>query len=839
MEASGAVHYLPEAQRTEAPLWPHETSPERERESGRERERHRARKRASLREWGGHGHQGPAQSPSNASAAASISTAPLQEEELDNSLFLSAPAANRLLSMTPAGPSVPRGEATVLAQPPHAPEPAQPQTAEALAETPPETLPEALAGAMQVQVLVQEQNEDAAQADALAQVAQAQMRAHAQAVAQALAEARALEQFRAQATVQSQAPLRDLCVRIFLLGRGGTGAVYMAAHATTLTVLAVKSVPIHTKGALAARSLTTQFTKDGGGTPPPHVGDEGPGRAGPGVASALGGAAVFLSTHEDTSLSMEMDWEDAGQLPGTPLCANGGALRGPPGVRGRDHERERDREMRVRERGSDPSKMAALTSGKLGNEMRALTANRVGFPLQDSPPLNRAQPRISLGPDSRSHPVGGNGALGDATRARLVEVPVLPQAQVQLQMQAATQAQARSHLSALAFLAASAGPGISAAASPFVGSGGASGVASRISFGGGRSAFESFASISGPAAAALPSVRASAGVPSVSSAPAVASDEAGVFAHLPPLEPLPVTPPTSLPSPFVVGFYDAFMQGANMEPALVFVTEYMDGGSMQDLIDQWQNKRRRVSLERTLTRTALAGARAASNAATGAGAGVDAGPMPSPQSRLREGPLPEPHIACIAWRCLRGLQFLHERSIIHRDIKPSNLLLSQNGEVKIADFGVVHDLNAGFQSCIGRGVVASLASGLGTGLCSGIAGTLVYMSPERILGGLSHSFARAPRDLPDPFLRCSRFSPHHATFLPRRRVLLVQLGRLEHRPELVGVGTRSPPATGYARARARQCRRRRRERRWRWRRRRWERRRGSQGRWGRYRRPSR
>jgi serine/threonine protein kinase len=396
--------------------------------------------------------------------------------------------------------------------------------------------------------------------------------------------------------------------------------------------------------------------------------------------------------------------------------------------------------------------MAALTSGKLGNEMRALTANRVGFPLQDSPPLNRAQPqqpRSSLGPDSISHNVGGNGALADATRARTVEVPVLPRAQAQAQVHEATQAQARSHLSALAFLAASVGPGIGAAVSPFVGGGGASVVASRISFGGGRSAFESFASISGPSAVALPSIRASAGVPSVSSAPATVLDEAEVIAHLPPLEPPPVAspPPTSRPSPFVVGFYDAFMQGANMEPTLVFVTEYMDGGSMQDLIDQWQNARRHAPPEHRLVRTALVGARAASSAATGAGAGVDAGPAPSPQARLREGPLPEPHIACIAWRCLRGLQFLHERSIIHRDIKPSNLLLSQNGEVKIADFGVVHDLNAGFfQARLRRTVVGSLGSGLGTGLCSGIAGTLAYMSPERILGGLSRSFVRAPRE---------------------------------------------------------------------------------------------
>ena len=37
---------------------------------------------------------------------------------------------------------------------------------------------------------------------------------------------------------------------------------------------------------------------------------------------------------------------------------------------------------------------------------------------------------------------------------------------------------------------------------------------------------------------------------------------------------------------------------------------------------------------------------------------------------------------------LRGIDFLHSMRIIHRDLKPQNILISKNGAVKIADFGL-------------------------------------------------------------------------------------------------------------------------------------------------------
>jgi serine/threonine-protein kinase len=63
-----------------------------------------------------------------------------------------------------------------------------------------------------------------------------------------------------------------------------------------------------------------------------------------------------------------------------------------------------------------------------------------------------------------------------------------------------------------------------------------------------------------------------------------------------------------------------------------------------------------------------------------------------------------------------GLTVIHAANIIHRDIKPGNILLSNSGQLKIADFELAKFL-------VGSVVHAH-----------SFAGTLEYMSPEMLAG---------------------------------------------------------------------------------------------------------
>jgi len=81
------------------------------------------------------------------------------------------------------------------------------------------------------------------------------------------------------------------------------------------------------------------------------------------------------------------------------------------------------------------------------------------------------------------------------------------------------------------------------------------------------------------------------------------------------------------------------------------------------------------------------------------------------------GPLPPRQAARIAAEIARALHAAHGRGIVHRDVKPSNVLVSRDGRVKVADFGIA------------RALAESQLTLPGTTL-----GSVHYFSPEQARG---------------------------------------------------------------------------------------------------------
>jgi predicted Ser/Thr protein kinase len=65
----------------------------------------------------------------------------------------------------------------------------------------------------------------------------------------------------------------------------------------------------------------------------------------------------------------------------------------------------------------------------------------------------------------------------------------------------------------------------------------------------------------------------------------------------------------------------------------------------------------------------------------------------------------------------KGLKYAHDKGVIHRDIKPANILLSNQGEVKIVDFGIATTMESDREGLTQAGMTL---------------GTPAYMSPEQI-----------------------------------------------------------------------------------------------------------
>ena len=126
-------------------------------------------------------------------------------------------------------------------------------------------------------------------------------------------------------------------------------------------------------------------------------------------------------------------------------------------------------------------------------------------------------------------------------------------------------------------------------------------------------------------------------------------------------------------SPFVTKYIGSALVSGTSKIAIIM--EYMAGGSARDVVDERKT--------------------------------IDG----------RDG-LDEQEIKCIVCDVLRALEYLHNENKIHRDVKAANVLLTANGEARLADFGVsgqmTHTLGARRKT---------------------FTGTPFWMAPEVIQGG--------------------------------------------------------------------------------------------------------
>jgi eukaryotic-like serine/threonine-protein kinase len=156
------------------------------------------------------------------------------------------------------------------------------------------------------------------------------------------------------------------------------------------------------------------------------------------------------------------------------------------------------------------------------------------------------------------------------------------------------------------------------------------------------------------------------------------------------------------------------------------------------------------------------------------------------------GPIPEEEAKALFCKLLGAFAYVHSNKVIHRDIKPANILMTRGNRIKVVDFGIAKDTEAGRDTVTGTRM-----------------GTVAYMSPEQInskpgekidsrtdiysLGVLLHQMltGKAPYD-----------SAHESDFEISRKIVQEPLPRMKSIYEYVSPGMQAVVDKATAKDRA-------------------------------------